>query len=86
MIFLIDNNELYHVLKHKDGSIRRKAKVVRSQEQAKIIFRQLHIEKPEPHQGVNRSLQEISKNYFWPRMSYDVIEWVRIVFVSIVTK
>ena len=72
------NDELYYISKHKDGSTRRKAKVVvGSKEQAKVVFRQLHLEKPSPHQGVNRSLQQISKKYFWPKMTYDIMKWVK---------
>ena len=68
---------MYYVVKHKDGSVRRRAKVVVGcQEEARAIFNKVHESNPFPHPGLNRSLQQISKQYFWPRMTYDITEWV----------
>ena len=64
------------MLKRKDGSERRRSKVVAgSIEQAKAVFYSVHYAKP-VHVGANRSLQQVSQQYFWPRMTYDVSDWV----------
>lgn len=77
MLYFSEEDVLYYVLKHKDGTIRRRAKVVvGTTEDAKNIFKEMHCNKPVPHLGLNRSLQEMSKKYFWPRMTYNIIDWV----------
>uniref|UniRef100_H2XXH0 Gypsy retrotransposon integrase-like protein 1 n=1 Tax=Ciona intestinalis TaxID=7719 RepID=H2XXH0_CIOIN len=69
--------DLYYIQKNKDGSIKRRAKVVvGTSEDAKLAFYEVHDPKMHSHMGLNRSLQAISKNYFWPRMTYDITEWI----------
>ncbi|RXN06801.1 gag-pol fusion [Labeo rohita] len=69
--FAIENDILYYV--RKDGTL---AKVVSTKECAQEIFEQFHSRPIGAHCGIQKTLDAISKRFYWPGMSVNIKHWV----------
>lgn len=66
-------DEVLHYIKKKAGAL---SKVIQSKEKAKDIFREFHSSSIGAHCGVHKTLDAISKRFYWPGMSVDIKKWV----------
>ncbi|KAL0152095.1 hypothetical protein M9458_052602 [Cirrhinus mrigala] len=69
--FAIENDILYYV--RKDGTL---AKVLSTKECAQEIFEQFHSRPIGAHCGIQKTLDAISKRFYWPGMSVNIKHWV----------
>lgn len=79
-VFYTEKDIIYYISRNKDGSIKRKAQCLVTIEDAKTAFLEVHKPESQNHPGLNRSLQALSQKFFWPRMTYDVTDWVGLKF------
>jgi len=85
VVYSVLTERVYYISKNKDGSLKRKALCLVGTDNSKAAFLEVHDQAAQIHPGLNRTLQAISKKYFWPRMTYDVNDWVSMLQLQFVS-
>uniref|UniRef100_A0A673L7L2 Gypsy retrotransposon integrase-like protein 1 n=1 Tax=Sinocyclocheilus rhinocerous TaxID=307959 RepID=A0A673L7L2_9TELE len=67
-------HEVLHYVRRKEGGAL--ARVVCTKEKAKYIFMELHNSAIGAHCGIHKTLDAVSRRFYWPGMSVDIKKWV----------
>lgn len=67
-------DEVLHYIRRKEGG--GLAKVICTKEKAKEIFMELHSSAIGAHCGIHKTLDAVSRRFYWPGMSLDIKKWV----------
>lgn len=74
--FRIHDNNLYLADTDPNGNARQRRCVAGSQNH-RALFTATHAARTGGHQGTDRTLLSLASQFFWPRMSKDVVRWTK---------